>query len=203
MSFSLLLLFISIIISAVMVVNTNNPVHSVFFLILSFLFGSMFLFLMRNEFLSIIFIVVYIGAIVVLFLFVIMMLNIKLIELKSSYITYIPLSFIFILIFFFEILYYFQINYIYIYSNTTEFYINWVNYLYFSLSNVHLIGLYLYTYYFLVFIFSAIILFIATIGAILLTFISFIGFKSNYNKRHQYVMFQYFVDYSTSLTAKK
>lgn len=202
MNFILFILILTILISAVFVVNTRNPVYSVFFLILTFLLGSIFLFLLRNEFLSIMFIVVYIGAIVVLFLFVIMMLNIKLIDLKSSYIAYIPLSFVFILLFFFEIMLYMQVNDFYVFYNVFDSYVNWVNYLYFSISNVHLVGLYLYTYYFLIFIASALILFIATIGSILLTFVSFFPLKSNYNKRHQYVMFQYFVDYAYNLHLK-
>jgi len=203
MNFILVFLILSILISAILVVNTRNPVYSVFYLILTFLLGSMLLFLLRNEFLSIMFIVVYIGAIVVLFLFVIMMLNIKLIELKSTYIAYIPLSFVFILLFFFEFMLYMQMSDVYVFYNVFDSYISWLNFLYFSVSNVHLIGLYLYTYYFFIFICSALILFIATIGSILLTFISFFSLKnSSYNKRHQYVMFQYFVDYNYNLRLK-
>ena len=70
--FSLLTIF-----SSIMVVNSTNPVHSVLFLILAFCNSAAIILSMGVEFLGLVFIVVYVGAIAVLFLFVVMMLNVK------------------------------------------------------------------------------------------------------------------------------
>ena len=80
--------------SAVSVIISKNPIHSVLFLILVFVSTSGLLLLLQVEFLGMIFIVIYIGAISVLFLFVIMMLNIRIIELKENLIKYVPLTLI-------------------------------------------------------------------------------------------------------------
>lgn len=74
-----------------MVVVSKNPVHSVLFLVLAFVNGSALLFLLDSEFLAILLIVVYVGAIAVLFLFVCMMLNVRF-EDKQEVISYIPIS---------------------------------------------------------------------------------------------------------------
>lgn len=80
------------ILSSICVVITVNPVHSVLFLILTFVLSTGIMFLLNLEFLAIVFIVVYVGAIAVLFLFVVMMLNIRIIELTESFLRYLPLS---------------------------------------------------------------------------------------------------------------
>ena len=76
--------------SSLMVISVKNPVHSVLFLILSFISVSCLLFLLRVEFLSLLFIIVYVGAIGVLFLFVVMMLDIKIKEYKLNKFDYFP-----------------------------------------------------------------------------------------------------------------
>jgi NADH-quinone oxidoreductase subunit J len=73
-----------------MVISAQNPVHSVLFLILVFLNGSGLLLLIEAEFIAIMFIVVYVGAIAVLFLFVVMMLDIKIVETTKDIYRYIP-----------------------------------------------------------------------------------------------------------------
>ena len=70
----------TLIFSSVMVISAQNAIYSVLFLVLSFLAAASFLFLLKCEFLSLIFILIYVGAIAILFLFVVMMLNIKLVE---------------------------------------------------------------------------------------------------------------------------
>jgi NADH-quinone oxidoreductase subunit J len=85
------------------VIFSKNPIYSVFFLILTFCNVSSLLFLLRLEFLPIIFIVIYVGAIAVLFLFVMLMLNIKLAQLKVDNVNYIFLGFVFALVFIFEL----------------------------------------------------------------------------------------------------
>jgi NADH-quinone oxidoreductase subunit J len=74
------------------VIFSANPVHSVLSLILVFCSTSMLLLLLRVDFLSILFVVVYVGAIAVLFLFVVMMLNIKLVQLNESIVRWLPLA---------------------------------------------------------------------------------------------------------------
>ena len=89
--------------SSFFVIFSKNPVYSVFFLILTFSNVSALLFLLRLEFLPIIFIVIYVGAIAVLFLFVMLMLNIKVAQIKVDNANYIFLGFVFAVIFILEL----------------------------------------------------------------------------------------------------
>ncbi len=78
--------------SAVMVISARNPVHSVLFLILAF-FNSAGLFLLLGaEFLAMILVVVYVGAVAVLFLFVVMMLDVDFVELRQGFLQYLPVG---------------------------------------------------------------------------------------------------------------
>jgi NADH-quinone oxidoreductase subunit J len=76
--------------SAVMVVTSRNPVHSVLFLILAFVNAAGLFVLMGAEFLAMILIVVYVGAVAVLFLFVVMMLDVDFAELRQGFLNYLP-----------------------------------------------------------------------------------------------------------------
>ena len=87
------------ILSSTLVVLSTNPVFSALFLVLSFCNVSSLLFFLQLDFLPITFLVVYVGAIAVLFLFVLMMLNIKLTEFKQEKLNYIPLVIIFSFVF--------------------------------------------------------------------------------------------------------
>src|ERR1700704_2078354 len=78
--------------SAVMVMVSRNPVHSVLFLILAFVNASGLFILMGAEFLAMILIVVYVGAVAVLFLFVIMMLDVDFVELREGFSQYLPIG---------------------------------------------------------------------------------------------------------------
>jgi NADH-quinone oxidoreductase subunit J len=78
--------------SGVMVVSSRNPVHSVLFLILAFFNSAGLFVLMGAEFLAMILVVVYVGAVAVLFLFVVMMLDINFVELRKGFITYLPIG---------------------------------------------------------------------------------------------------------------
>jgi NADH-quinone oxidoreductase subunit J len=78
--------------SSVMVISARNPVHSVLFLILAF-FNAAALFLLQGaEFLALILVIVYVGAVAVLFLFVVMMLDINFVELRRGFMTYLPIG---------------------------------------------------------------------------------------------------------------
>jgi NADH-quinone oxidoreductase subunit J len=78
--------------SGVMVVSARNPVHSVLFLILAFFNSAGLFVLLGAEFLAMILVVVYVGAVAVLFLFVVMMLDIDFAELRSGFMRYLPIG---------------------------------------------------------------------------------------------------------------
>jgi NADH-quinone oxidoreductase subunit J len=80
--------------SAIMVIVARNPVHSVLFLILAFVNAAGLFMLMGAEFLAMILIVVYVGAVAVLFLFVVMMLDVDFAELRHGLLNYLPIGFV-------------------------------------------------------------------------------------------------------------
>ncbi|AVX04566.1 NADH-quinone oxidoreductase subunit J [Maritalea myrionectae] len=80
------------IISAVMVISSRNPVHSVLFLILAFVNGAGIFMLAGAEFLALLLIVVYVGAVMVLFLFVVMMLDVDFAQLRQGILQYAPVG---------------------------------------------------------------------------------------------------------------
>ena len=91
------------IISSIMVITARNPIHSVLFLVLVFFNVAGLLILVDIEFLAIMFLIIYVGAIGILFLFVVMMLNVKVTELNDSFIRYLPIGAIIGFIFLFEV----------------------------------------------------------------------------------------------------
>jgi len=78
--------------SALMVIASRNPVHSVLFLILAFVNAAGLFVLMGAEFLAMILVVVYVGAVAVLFLFVVMMLDVDFTELRQGFLNYLPIG---------------------------------------------------------------------------------------------------------------
>src|SRR5436305_2334438 len=78
--------------AAFMVIAAKNPVHSVLFLILAFFNASGLFILMGAEFLAMILIIVYVGAVLVLFLFVVMMLDVDFAELRQGFLQYLPIG---------------------------------------------------------------------------------------------------------------
>lgn len=78
--------------SGVMVISARNPVHSVLFLILAFFNGAALFILIGAEFLGMILVVVYLGAVTVLFLFVVMMLDINVARLREGFLQYLPIG---------------------------------------------------------------------------------------------------------------
>src|SRR5437899_3816653 len=76
----------------VLVVSARNPVHSVLFLILAFFNAAALFLLIGAEFLAMILVIVYVGAVAVLFLFVVMMLNIDFVELRRGFVRYLPIG---------------------------------------------------------------------------------------------------------------
>ena len=157
------------VVSAIMVTASKNTVHSVFFLILDFISISCLFIMIGAEFLGMIMLIVYVGAVAVLFLFVVMMLNVA--QQKNQWFAgqstskHIPVGLIISTLIFFEIIIViggwkykpeiFDINNSL--ANT-------------SVSNTHSLGQILYTDYIHVFQISGMILLVAMIGAIVLTF---------------------------------
>jgi NADH-quinone oxidoreductase subunit J len=78
--------------SGVMVISARNPVHSVLFLILAFFTAAGLFILIGAEFLAMILVIVYVGAVAVLFLFVVMMLDINFVELRQGFLQYLPVG---------------------------------------------------------------------------------------------------------------
>ena len=91
-SFFFYLFSVVLIASAVMVISSKNPVHSVLFLILSFVNAAGLFLLLQAEFLAMILVIVYVGAVAVLFLFVVMMLDIDFSELRHGIMKYLPIG---------------------------------------------------------------------------------------------------------------
>ena len=152
--------------SAVMVIAARNPVHSVLFLILAFVSASGLFVLLGAEFLAMILIVVYVGAVAVLFLFVVMMLDVDFTELRQGVLQYLPFGLLMGGVFLAELLFVVgawaigplvpQAITAPIPSMAT-------------ISNTEAIGLVLYTRYVYFFEAAGLILLVAMIGAIVLT----------------------------------
>src|SRR5579862_9580240 len=91
--------------SAIMVIAARNPVHSVLFLILAFVNAAGLFVLLSAEFLAMILIVVYVGAVAVLFLFVVMMLDVDFAELKQGFLQYLPIGALIGIVFLIELVF--------------------------------------------------------------------------------------------------
>ena len=150
--------------SAVMVVVSRNPVHSVLYLILAFVNASGLFVLMGAEFLAMILIVVYVGAVAVLFLFVIMMLDVDFAELREGFIQYLPIGIVIGGIFLFELL--LTVGAWVINPDVTKQITAPIPN---NVSNTEALGLVLYTKYIYYFQLAGVVLLVAMIGAIVLT----------------------------------
>ena len=155
-----------ILISSLMVITSKDPVHSVLFLILSFFNGAGLFIILHAEFLAMILIIVYVGAVAVLFLFVVMMLDFKISLDKNNILQYLPIGFFVGLIFISELI---------IVLINTKFDLSNIQILvnpmfkFENLTNTEAIGSILYTDYILYFQLSGVILLVAMIGSIVLT----------------------------------
>ena len=159
-----------------MVTASKNTVHSVFFLILDFISISCLFIMIGAEFLGMIMLIVYVGAVAVLFLFVVMMLNVA--QQKNQWFSssesskHIPIGLIISVIIFFELIIVVGgWKYKPDLMTSSNLIINE------SISNTHSIGNILYTEYIHIFQLSGMILLVAMIGAIILTFRERAGLK--------------------------
>ena len=153
------------IISAIMVTVSKNTVHSVFFLILDFISISCLFIMIGAEFLGMIMLIVYVGAVAVLFLFVVMMLNINEVLVKEGFLRYFPLGLLLISIFLTELIIVFKDISLF---NPTESGIKIDELLNQGNENTKALGLFLYTDFFIIFQISGFLLLVAMIGAIVL-----------------------------------
>jgi len=164
-SFSFYIFSSVTILSSLMVISSKNPVHSVLFLILSFVNTSALFILLGAEFLAMILIVVYVGAVAVLFLFVVMMLDINFIKLKEGFLQYLPVALILGAVLLIEL--------IIIFLSKNLMPISKVKYLesptFSTVGNTRELGNILYTNYFYLFQICGLILLVAMIGSIVLT----------------------------------
>ena len=156
--FSLLLLS-----SAIAVVTVNNPVKSAISLVFSFFCSAVLWLLLNAEFLSIILILVYVGAVMVLFLFVVMMLDINISQAKEGFVKYFSIG-IFVFATIAGLLSYFFYNQ---FDNSSENIITSIDLI--GTDNTKNLGYLLYTEYLLAFEIAAIILLLGIISAITLT----------------------------------
>jgi len=152
--------------SAVMVIASKNPVHSVLFLILAFVNASGLFVLMGAEFLAMILVVVYVGAVAVLFLFVVMMLDVDFAELRQGFLQYLPIGALVGVIFLAELL--LVVGAWTIGPGVAEAITAPIPPIA-SVSNTEALGLVLYTRYVYFFQAAGLVLLVAMIGAIVLT----------------------------------
>ncbi len=158
------------VISSLMVVTVQNSVYSVLFLVLSFICASVILFLLECEFIALIFITIYVGAIAVLFLFVVMMLDVKINKLKKDSIKYFPFAIVLGGVFLIEILTMISDNFKYNYYNIstiTNSYVNWYDKID-SFSEISSIGQVMYTQYVIQFLVAGNVLLLATLAVVVL-----------------------------------
>lgn len=148
--------------SALAVISARNPVHSVLFLILAFVNAAGLFLLMGAEFLAMILVVVYVGAVAVLFLFIVMLLDVDFVQFKQGFVQYLPQGLLIALAVFLELWY--------VMSNwTTSPKAAAAATPVGTLSNTAALGEVLYTRYFYFFQAAGMILLTAMIGAIVLT----------------------------------
>tara|TARA_Y100001970_G_C13963394_1_gene714346 strand:+ start:292 stop:843 length:552 start_codon:yes stop_codon:yes gene_type:complete len=176
-----------------MVVSLKNPVHSVLFLILSFVNASGLFVLLGAEFLAMILVVVYVGAVAVLFLFVVMMLDINYIKLREGFLQYLPFGALLGVVLLIEL------GILFLAKGFSES--SLVNFsqqpIITKIENTKLIGFQLYTDYFYPFQLAGLILLVAMIGSITLTL------RQKSKTKKQIISKQNFVDASQAIEKKK
>ena len=154
-----------IIISVFMTISVNNAVYAVLFLILAFFSSMCILFLLKVDYLALMFILIYVGAITVLFLFVVMMLKIKINEKNTTkFISFINIVICCLIIYNVII----NVDIFNVFLNNDLVYNNWFSKLYF-IDNIKMIGQVIFNNYYFYFILAGFVLLIGMISAILLS----------------------------------
>jgi NADH-quinone oxidoreductase subunit J len=164
-TFAFYLFAVISVIAGAMVISARNPVHSVLFLILAFFSSAGLFVLMGAEFLAMILVVVYVGAVAVLFLFVVMMLDINFVELREGFLRYSPIGALVGVVLLIELGIGFTAWHAVPTMSGNVPAISTDP----AMTNTHALGLILYTRYFYLFQAAGLILLVAMIGAIVLT----------------------------------
>jgi NADH-quinone oxidoreductase subunit J len=158
-------LFASVLIaSAVLTIFSRNPVHSVLWLILGFFNAAGLMLILGAEFIAMLLVIVYVGAVAVLFLFVVMMLDIDFAELRAGFAKYLPVGVLLAIVLVCELLFAmgaWQAGSVQLAQRVAP--------VHGDVSNIQAIGELLYTRYIFLFEAAGIILLVAMIGAIVLT----------------------------------
>ena len=154
------------ILSAAMVISAKNPVHSVLFLILAFFSTSGLFILLGAEYIAMTLVIVYVGAVAVLFLFVVMMLDIDIVALREGFLRYLPVGIAVAIIIFAEL---FMVFFLSLKAPAALAAVRQPIPGSAEISNTEAIGNVMYTYYLYPFQMAGIILLVAMIGAIVLT----------------------------------
>ena len=181
------------VLSALMVISARNPVHSVLFLILSFVNASGLFVLLGAEFLAMILVVVYVGAVAVLFLFVVMMLDINFVKLREGFLQYLPFGALLGIVLIVEL------GILFLTKSFSENSLSQfvqspqIN----EVENTKLIGQVLYTDYFYLFQISGLILLVAMVGSITLTL------RDRGQVKRQNISSQNFIDPNNAIEKKK
>ena len=179
---------LSVIASGLMTVISRNPVHSVLWLILAFLSSAGLFVLLGAEFLAMLLIIVYVGAVAVLFLFVVMMLDVDFSTLKAEMAGYLPIALLIGVVLVMQLAMAFGV---WSYADTAvgarEVLVNP------EYHNTQALGLILYDRYFILFQLSGLILLVAMIGAIVLTL------RHRKNVKRQNILSQIYRDPDKSL----
>jgi NADH-quinone oxidoreductase subunit J len=152
--------------AGVMVISARNPVHSVLFLILAFFNAAGLFVLLGAEFIAMILVIVYVGAVAVLFLFVVMMLDINFVELRQGFLQYLPIGGLIGIVLLVELVF---ILATWTLAPDAAMKINAPPPPVTEVTNTEAIGRILYTDYVYLFQASGIVLLVAMIGAIVLT----------------------------------
>jgi|TARA_B000000475_G_scaffold24342_1_gene19254 NADH-quinone oxidoreductase subunit J len=181
------------VLSALMVISARNPVHSVLFLILSFVNASGLFVLLGAEFLAMILVVVYVGAVAVLFLFVVMMLDINFVKLREGFLQYLPFGALLGIVLIIELGILFLTKSFSENSLSKFVELPIMN----EVENTKLIGQVLYTNYFYLFQISGLILLVAMVGSITLTL------RDRGQVKRQNISQQNYLDANDSIEKKK
>jgi NADH-quinone oxidoreductase subunit J len=152
--------------AGVMVISARNPVHSVLFLILAFFNAAGLFVLLGAEFLAMVLVIVYVGAVAVLFLFVVMMLDINFAELRQGFLQYLPVGGVIGMVLFVELVLLFGS---WVFGAGAGTFIASPAPPPSQVTNTHALGRILYTDYIYLFQAAGIVLLVAMIGAIVLT----------------------------------
>ena len=181
------------VLSALMVISARNPVHSVLFLILSFVNAAGLFVLLGAEFLAMILVVVYVGAVAVLFLFVVMMLDINFVKLREGFLQYLPFGALLGIVLIIELGILFLTKSFSENSLSKFVELPIIN----EVENTKLIGQVLYTNYFYLFQISGLILLVAMVGSITLTL------RDRGQVKRQDISQQNYLDANDSIEKKK